>query len=77
MPHKVKSDQLVGFDLIGYREPDGSILLGADKIPMANFPQEVEILGITFALEEVLKNDLIGSLESDHPGKTIEWGRYA
>jgi len=78
MTYQVNKDHLAGFDLIGYRQPDGTILLGMEgnQHPMADFPEEAEILGNTYTLEKVRKNDPDDKLKADHPGKNIEWGLY-
>jgi len=75
MVHEVDKDSLAGFELIGYRQADGTILLG-NKVPMNNFPKEVEILGAAYSLEDVKLNDEDDTLPADHEGKFIEWGIY-
>lgn len=76
MTHQVSAEEIAGFDLIGFRQPDGTILLGTNEIPMSDFPAEAEILGQVYTLENVVLNDANGDMPDDHPGKNIEWGQY-
>jgi hypothetical protein len=82
MAYEPKPFDIAGFELIGYRQVDGTILLGAggakgQGTPTADFPKEVTVCGATYTLENIKKNDvLFGPLANAHPGKHIEWGEY-
>jgi hypothetical protein len=74
-PYKPQKYDLAGFDLVGYRQPDGSIRLGS-KVIVSEFPPEVELIGVVYTLEEIVVNDKDGTLSEDHPGKHLMWGIY-
>jgi hypothetical protein len=57
---------LGGFQLVGDRQPDGTLKAHGGNTVIADWPEEVTILGITFALEDVDKQ----------PGMTHEEGIY-
>jgi hypothetical protein len=69
--------EVAGFELIGYRQEDGSIRLGNEKgTHLPDFPKEVEAFGVVYCLEEVRKNKDEYNLSPDHEGYRIEWGVY-
>lgn len=77
--YKPKRYEIAGVDLIGYRQPDGSIRLGKndpDASRLPNFPKSIEVEGIVYTLELIRKNDERNSLPDNHSGKHIEWGTY-
>lgn len=80
---ELKPWQIAGFDLYGVRQPDGKILIGVSDNPqyqtlLDDFPECVELKGVTYTLEEVRKNKDICTppLREGHPGYYIEWGIY-
>ncbi len=74
MAYTLKRSELAGFDVIGYRQADGTIKLGSQNgTQLDDFPDEIELNGNVFALEEVKSQ---GHLPADHPGRVIEWGIY-
>lgn len=77
--HHLKENEMAGFEIIGYRQKDGSLRLGDEEEGelMNDFPKSVITTYGTFSLEDVRLNDENGNLPSDHPGKNIEWGIYA
>jgi len=79
MAYQPKPDDLAGFDLVGFRQPDGRVYLGEEGgagTNLPDFPAEVEMLGKVYTLEEVKKNREMFDLDEDHPGYNIEWGIY-
>jgi hypothetical protein len=57
---------LGGFQLTGNRQPDGTLKAHGGETVIADWPEEVTILDITFTLEYVDK----------HLGRTHEEGTY-
>jgi hypothetical protein len=78
MAYEPKKGEVAGFDLVGHRQADGSIILGtpptSESIP--EFPEEVKAFGAVYTLEYIKKNDPDDKLPNEHSGKTIEWGIY-
>lgn len=74
---KVKTGQIAGFEVIGYRQKDGTIKLGNQNgEQLADFPEAIETPYGIFTLELIKKNDKDNSLPPGHEGKDIEWGIY-
>lgn len=96
MAHKLKPHELAGFDVIGYRQKDGRIALGGSGSPLVKamdahlgvtpivvdtFPEQIELLGVIWALEFVKENEWEGRAEvertnPDDPRLSICWGIY-
>ena len=70
-----KKGDLAGFDLIGRRQDDGSIRLGArgEGEALPDWPEEVELLGNVYTLEEVKKQN---GPQVPIGNRDIEWGIY-
>lgn len=77
MTYAATKEDIAGLDLIGHRQDDGSITLGSG-VNLPAFPEEVEIAGATFTLEDVRENDgpWRETAAPDHPGLRICWGVY-
>lgn len=78
-PYVPKPYEVAGFELMGYRQADGSIKLGPEGkgVHLPNFPKEVAAFGVVYTLERVKRNiDLAPDLPEDHEGYSIEWGEY-
>ena len=77
-PYEPKPGEIAGFEIIGYRQPDGTVKIpNEDAEAVLDFPEEVRVCGATYTLEGVNKNDEDGTMPDDHGGKYIEWGLYA
>jgi hypothetical protein len=57
MFYKPQIGEMSSFYLVGYRQPDGSIRLGKETgTSLPNFPDEVELDGIVWTLENIKLN---------------------
>lgn len=75
--YEPKPWEVAGFEIIGYRQEDGSIRLGNDGgTHLPDFPKEVKAFGIVYCLEDVRKNKDECDLTPEHEGYRIEWGVY-
>lgn len=75
MFYLVRHTDLAGFDLIGRRQEDGTLKLGpfGEGEQLDDWPEEAEILGKVFILEEVKKQD--GPKVPENK-RDVEWGIY-
>lgn len=77
MAYQPKKFEITSLELIGYRQPDGSIRLGNPSGTwFPSFPLEVEVEGLTYTLEDTKVNREMFDLTPDHAGFTVEWGVY-
>lgn len=76
--YEAKKGQIAGFEVIGYRQKDGSVQLGNPENGdiLTDFPNEIKTPYGIFQLESIKSNDEEDKLPNDHPGKNIEWGIY-
>ena len=65
-----KTGDISGFDLAGWRLPDGKIELNASKEVINFFPKEIECNGAMYTLEAVIEGITIA-------GKTFVNAQYA
>ena len=70
-----KRGEVAGFELHGYRQPDGTIRLGSDDkygTALPEFPGLVEVAGAEYRLEYINQNvDAKGEVRNN-----MEWGVY-
>lgn len=76
MKFELKPGDIAGFELYGERQADGTILVGTPPVGnrrrLEDFPETIELLGMTYTLEEVRRNrDMFPG-----PVPPIEWGLY-
>ncbi len=71
---KLEQGDISGFDVMGYRLKDGSVNINGRKFD--DFPKKLTLIGVTYNLEYIKKNDEDNKLPEDHGGKNIEWGIY-
>lgn len=57
MAYKLKAGQAAGFDILGSRQEDGTIIMrnfdGQNDEQVDEFPDSIELMGVVYGLEEV------------------------
>lgn len=87
MAYRPQKYEIAGIDLFGERQDDGTIKLGPrmqvtgtrtpdNRTQVSDFPDEIEVEGVTYVLEEIRLNRVECNLSPGHPGYNIEWGVY-
>lgn len=80
MTYKPQCYEIAGVNLIGYRQADGSVVLGDQThgTHLPDFPEDIDVEGVTYSLEYVRKNreESPDIVVPGHPGYPIEWGIY-
>ncbi len=54
-PYYPQQWEVAGFELCGWKQPDGSIVLGPNPVTgskVKEWPKEVHVCGVTYTLEE-------------------------
>lgn len=85
MTYKPRKFEIAGVDILGERQDDGSIKLGAEpsigpdtRTHLPAFPEKIDVEGVTYTLEDVRENDgkWRETAPPDHPGLRLCWGVY-
>lgn len=83
-----KRGEIAGVDLFGEIQKDGTIKLGSaprlgddHRTQVREFPEEIEVEGVVYKLEDVRKNtwhgrEQVEKDDPDDPRLSIVWGVY-